>query len=301
MTIGALVLAGALVGLGIALILREIVPAPPDLRTTLDRLRTPSTDTTHTHAAGDSQRRPGLEARLGGWLRQVATSLGLPVPRRDLDLLGRTVEAHLARKAALALIGLMPAPLLVAVLAVAAVGVPVAIPVAASMGLVVLFFLLPDLEVKRKATQARSEFRRGLCTYVDLVALERLADASAVEALERAASPGHGWVFDRIRNAVAHAMLTGASPWHALIDLADEVGISELSDVGDIIAVSGEDGAAVHDTLRAHARALRTTLLTEYETAANAASERLAIPVACLGLMFIAALIFPALARILII
>lgn len=294
----ALVLAGAVVGLGVALIVRELIPAPPDLGAALARLRdTPSRPhDRHTATPGGGH---AMRQRLGGWLPRAAARLGLPVPRRDLDLVGRTVESYLAGKVALAVAGLAVAPVLTVALGVAGLELPVTIPVAASAGLAVLFFLLPDIDVRRRAADARREFRRGLCSYVDLVALERLADASAIEALERAAKVGEGWVFARIRDTLIHARLAGTSPWQALSDLAAEVGVTELGDVGDIVAVSGEDGAAVHQTLRAQAQALRTALLTEHEAAANASSERLAIPVACLGLLFIALLTFPALVRIL--
>lgn len=296
MMVVGLVLAGAVVGLGVALLIREAVPAPPDLVSTLARLQIPPPADGSMDGAGGRSR---VQDVLGGWVRRRLDRSGLPMPSRDLDLLGRSVEAHLAGKLTLAIAGLVLGPLTATVVVVAGVGVPVTIPIGASGGLAVLLFLLPDVDVRRRAAAARLEFRRGLCTYIDLVALERLADASAIEALERAARVGQGWVFDRIRDTLTRARLAGASPWQALSGLAAEVGVTELGDVGDIVAVSGEDGAAVHDTLRAHAQALRTALLTESETAANAASERLAIPVACLGLLFVAALTYPAIARIL--
>ncbi len=71
------------------------------------------------------------------------------------------------------------------------------------------------------------------------------------------------------------------------------------SDVADIMRLSGEDGAAVLPTLRARAASLRTSLLQADVAAANEASERMSIPVALLGVAFMALLGFPALWRIL--
>ena len=62
--------------------------------------------------------------------------------------------------------------------------------------------------------------------------------------------------------------------------------------------LSGEDGAAVYDTLRARAQSLRTTVLTEHEARANSDSEKMVAPVAFLGIVFIALLGYPAFARI---
>lgn len=293
-----LILAGAGVGLGLTLIIRELVPSHPDLGHALARLHAVPTgddgvDDTETE---NSSR---WRHRLGAHVRSVTETVGLPIPRRDLDLVGRTVESFLLGKVLLGLVGLAVPPVLAIVAALVEIALPLTVPTVASLGCAVMFFFLPDLDVRRSAARARREFRRALCSYVDLVALERLGDAGAVEALDRAADIGTGWVFDRIRDTLVRAHLAGISPWQGLNELAERVGVTELSDVGDIVALSGEDGAAVHQTLRARARALRTALLTDHESEANAASERLAIPVACLGLVFVALLVYPAIARIL--
>ena len=62
--------------------------------------------------------------------------------------------------------------------------------------------------------------------------------------------------------------------------------------------LSGQDGAAVYATLRARATSLRTALTTQAAAAANAASEHMVIPVAALGLVFMALVGYPAFARI---
>ncbi|MFZ5872260.1 MAG: type II secretion system F family protein, partial [Actinomycetota bacterium] len=145
----------------------------------------------------------------------------------------------------------------------------------------------------------RAQMRRAVSVYLELVALERAADAGTVEALDRAAAIGDGRAFILIRDALLRARLSGAPPWQGLAHLADQLRVPELGDVADIMRLSGEDGAAVYATLRARAASLRTTLLTASVTDANAASEHMIMPVACLGLAFMALLGYPAFARIL--
>lgn len=294
------IVAGALCGLGVALIVTGLIPVRSDLAESLARLQA---DPLHTAGeAGPGANAPsrpdGLAGVLGDQLRRFAEQFGFKVSTRDLDLVGQSTESFLLAKAGFTFVGLAGPSLLTALWALLGVRVPFVIPAAAGVVLAVIAFFIPDRELRAKAAAARREFRRAICSYIDLVALERLADAGAVEAVERAADVGAGWVFDRIRGALAHAKLAGISPWKALTDLAEDVGVTELGDVGEIVSLSSEDGAAVYETLRARARAVRTAILADHETQANEASEKLSAPVACLGLVFIGLLVFPAVMRL---
>jgi Type II secretion system (T2SS), protein F len=301
----ALALAGgAVAGVGVTVVLRELLPSHPDLGSALGRLAPDPLASTGRvgRADGPAEREGRAAAALEGaqrWLAAQAETLGLPVPRRELALTGQPVGRFVATKLAAGLLGLAFPPTLAAVMGVIGLRLPAALPAAASVAAAAVLFALPDVDARRRAAEARREFRRALCSYLDLVALERLADAGAVEALERAARAGSGWVFDRIRDALLRAQLAGITPWAALGRLAEEVGVPELGDAADIVALSGEDGAAVHQTLRARAAALRGAILADAQAEANAASEKLIAPVACLGLVFIALLAYPAFARIL--
>lgn len=72
----------------------------------------------------------------------------------------------------------------------------------------------------------------------------------------------------------------------------------ELGDLAEIMRGAGQEGAAVHSTLRARAGSLHTQLLTAATAKANAASEHMAVPVSLLGLCFMALLAYPAFIRI---
>jgi hypothetical protein len=109
---------------------------------------------------------------------------------------------------------------------------------------------------------------------------------------------GQAPAFTRIRDALTRARLDGDPPWHGLHTLAATTGVTELADLAGIMSTSGRQGTAVYPSLRARATSLRTALTSQDAATANAASERMVIPVALLGLVFMALLAFPAIIRI---
>lgn len=289
----AMLMAGALVGLGVTLVVAGLRAPAPDLAAGVARLsgRVP----VQALATGGGP----LERALGRAATRLAQSLHLDRHRADLAITGTTPTRMALEKMGYALVGLAFPVLLTSILVIAGLTPPVVIPVAAGLALAVGMSFLPEVELRRRAAGARVQMRRTVCVYLELVALERAADAGAVEALERAAAIGDGPGFAHIRDALLRARLEGRTPWQQLSDLALELDVPELGDVADIMRLSGEDGAAVLPTLRARAASLRTWLLQSEVTAANEASERMSIPVALLGVAFMALLGFPAFWRIL--
>ena len=282
----ALVLAGAATGAGVGIVVAALAPTTPTLESALAQLRRTNTPT----SSG---------SRVDGLKEELVRRLGLQRLSTNLELIGDTPEALAVRKVAFGLLGLVFPPLLVAAMAVLGATLPVAIPGAASLGLAALLFFAPDLDVRRRAEVARVELRRAVCVYLELVALERVADAGTAEALRRAADIGDGLAFSLLRDALIRAQLEGQPAWQGLVELSERLNLPELDDVADIMRASGEDGAAVYMTLRARAASLRGALLADAATAANAASEHMIVPVAFLGIAFMALLGYPAFARIL--
>ena len=287
---------GATVGVGLTLLARSMGRQVPDLAAALARLdgMDQPRPAAFDHAPAALVTRWWTD-RAPAWAAQI----GLDRYRSDLALVGSTTSTLLAHKVAYAAVGLAFPPLLVAVMSLIGLSLPLAIPALGSLVLAAILFLGPDVDLRRRAAQTRVEMRRAVCVYLELVALERAADAGAVEALERAAEVGDGRAFELIRDSLLRAHLGGVPPWEGLARLADQLRVPELGDVADIMRLSGEDGAAVYVTLRARASSLRTALLAEDTAAANAASERMVMPVALLGLAFLALLAYPAFAQIL--
>jgi len=299
----AAVLFGATTGLGVTLIVRELLPSDPHLASALDRLAPPriGADAPAVEEPASADGSTGaLEHRVGIWAqRYLATAPFVQIPTKELLLLRIPVARHLGQKVLMALLGLLFPVVFIAVTTAVGAALPIVLPAVFALVLAAVLFVVPDLDVRRKAVAAREEFARATSAYLDLTALERAAGAGATQSLEQAATVGDSWVFVRLREQLIRARLSGTPPWDGLHDLSEELGLPELSDLADIMRLSGEEGAAVADTLRARSRGLRAALLTREQARANEESERMVIPVALLGLIFLLILGAPAIVRIL--
>ncbi len=289
----AVLLLGAVAGLGVTIVLAQLVPAPPDLAAALERLTTQRPRSTGVAA-------DGVQNRLGqALLARGGTWAFVRPPSRELAILRIQPHEFLGEKVLLAVIGLAFPPAFVALLGAFGVALPWPVPVVVSLALAVLFYALPSLTVHERAGKARQDFARAVGAYIELVALERLAGAGTTQALENAALVGRSWVFERIREELLRSRLSGTTPWDSLAGLAGELGVPELGDLSDIMRLAGEEGAQVYEALRARGRSLRTAMLTREQARANAASERMVIPVALLALCFAVMIATPAVVRLL--
>lgn len=295
-TLQLALLAGGIVGLGLALLAWRWAPAQPDLADTLDRLSPEQSLALPARAAPAGTTR---KDRLGLWLmRRTPVTQLITVPRRELAMVRTPIHRFYAEKALFALIGLAFPPITVAILTLIGVQLPIAVPLVVSLGLAALMSFLPNFNVRSDAAAAREEFRRALSAYIDLVALERNAGAGPRQAMEYAAEVGDSWVFRRISEELTRSRWSGATPWESLTALASELSLPELADLSDIMRLSGEEGAAVYQTLRARSAAMRAAQLSTDLGKANAANERMSAPVAALAIIFMLILIGPAVLRI---
>jgi hypothetical protein len=277
--------AGVLGGLGIFLVVREIIPAPARLDAALARL--------------DSAAAPGLRASLSLRLSQrLAAELPwLPVPSADLALLGKDRDVWIASKITCGLVGLAVPPMLLELMSLGGAGVAWQVPAIVSVACGVALFFAPDVVTRVNAAERRADFRHALTSYLDLVALERGAGAGPTESLEAAAEIGGGWAFARIAAALDTARRAGEAPWTALARLARQTGVSELADLADIAEVAGHEGARILDTLAARAASMRAQAQAAERARAGARSTTMVIPIALLGAGFLILLIFPVLDR----
>ncbi|GJF27327.1 membrane protein [Kitasatospora sp. NE20-6] len=284
------VLAGGAAAGGLALLLAELRPAPPDLGQALGRL----------HTTPDP--RPAEDVRTSWYDRIGADSLRLPgarIPHRQLALVGRSPARFMAHKLLFALAGLVLPGYLTAMAALGGIHLTVVVPLLAGPLLAALLWFVPDGIVAGEAKAARTEYLHGIAAYLELVALERAADCGPAEALRRAAAVGRSTVFRRIRDALERAATDRLPPWDGLDILAADLGLTPLQDLADIMRISGTDGAAVYDTLRARAQSLRGELLAEELAQANTDSERMVAPGTVLTLLMTVLIVFPALYQML--
>lgn len=281
--------AGAVAGLGLALLVRWWVLDVPDLADVRARRAALLT--------GDPTAQPAPTRRESAAL-VLAHSLGLARYQRDLDIVGDPASALAARKVGYALLGLVFPPVLTLAMAMIGLVLPPLVPAVCSAALAAVLFFVPDADLHRRAAAERAGMRRAVCAYLELVALERAADAGAAQSLARAAQVCDSRPFVLVRDELERAQLAGVPAWRGLSRLAERVGVPELEDVADIMTLTGEDGAAAYGTLRAKAASMRTAMLTRDAAQANAASEHMIVPVALLGIAFMVLLGYPAFARI---
>jgi len=287
-------LAGTLVMGGVAVAIWWVSPVQPDLADALNRLSAhkPIPATASLITPIDSSERVGLWA-----IRHLPLSR-VRAPAKDLAVLRKSVASLYGDKLAFTAMAAIAVPLL-AWLFSWTFEMPITIPVAATLAGMAAGWFLPDLSVKQDAAKARAEFSRALGSYTDLVALERHGGASGSrQAMELAADVGDSWPFRRISEELARSRFSGQQPWDALHSLADELGVSDLDDLADIMRLCGEEGAPVYDTLRARATASRNAQLTTDQATANEIGERMVIPGSLAAVIFLSVLLVPALLRL---
>jgi len=291
---------GAGVGAGLWLIVRGLYPPRPSLAQALAQLkRLPEPAPVLT-----SESDGGLAARLGRPAADALTRAGagwlLPASvRRDLAVLGRSSERHLAEQVTLGLVGLLFVPAIAALLLLGGAHLPLVVPLWASLLFAVAGFLAPDLGIHADAGRRRRDFRHALSSFLDLVVVALAGGGGVETALADAASVGSGWAFALLRRALDQARLVRQTPWAALGRLGQELGVGELSELAASVALAGTEGARVRASLAAKAASLRTHELAEAETADQAATERMSLPVVLLFAGFLLFLGYPAVQKVL--
>ena len=272
------------------LVSRWVSPAPMDLAAAWRHL-SHRTTTTPTGSWG-------LRGRLQALPDRIVTAAArcehpwLRIPSADLALLEISARTYVVRRLRAAGLG-AAAGLLLGLAPVLLGGeltgplMPLGMLAGAGFGA-----LWPVWRVREAAMAARHDARRALATHLELVAGERAGGAAPAPALVHAAQLGEHWLFTRLHQALSLAQRTGHTPWSALRALGGELQLDALVDLADI-AETASDGAAVHDSLAAHAASLRHQSRTDERAAANSASERLTLPTSLLMISFLLLVLYP--------
>ena len=276
-----MLLPGALVGAGVAVIIAVLIPAPPALGNALERLTPVSASSPGVVTSSD-----GINERIGSALLRQTTGIpGFTLPEVDLRLIGLAASHFMTRKALFAGLFFL-LPLTAGLILQTAGAFSIVIPAALTIPFGIGGWFLPNLIVKGEAAEARAEFSRAVAVYLELVASERTRSAPT-RALEAAAAVGRSWVFIRISQELSHARYAGIAAWDGLERLSKEIDVPDLAELARRMRLSGEEGASVYETLRAQGRSLRNRLLNEQQTEANKSTSRMVIPMAMTGFVFL--------------
>ncbi|QMU76161.1 type II secretion system F family protein [Streptacidiphilus sp. PB12-B1b] len=282
-----LIVAGAVVGLGLALIVSQLRAAPPDLGTVLERMQPRA-------GLGRPAAPAGLLDRIG---LPLVTVRGVRIPEQQLALTGRTPSRFMATKVLCALIGLAVPPYLQLFTVLLGVHVSLLLSLGGALVLAGVLWFLPDWSLKGQAEEARTEYLHAISAYLELVAMERAADHGPAESLRRAATVGRSPAFRQFATAMEGAALDRQPPWVGLNTLGQRLGLTALTDLADIMQVSGADGASIYTALRARAHNLRSELLAAEQARAAVESERMVIPGTVLVMLMTLLIAYPAVAE----
>ncbi|MBE3008849.1 type II secretion system protein [Microbispora sp. NEAU-D428] len=331
----ATVLCGAVLGLGLFLLVRALFPPRPGLTARLAALDQARDGTGVPRAPLIAPEEDVSEFRrmLGLRLARFYAARGWEARsiKADLALLGKSFEGFLATKLLLGVSGLLAFPLLVGWLALMGWGVSVQVPLWSALVVCVIFFLLPDAQIRRDAAVRRRDFRHAVGAFLDLVSMNLAGGRGVPEALMMAVAvgspvttpgalngtvhgavngaasavttgtangagpaPGSNWAMERIREALANARIVGITPWQALGQLGDEINVDELRDLSAALGLVADDGAKVRASLTARAATLRRRELAEVEGKAGERSQSMLVAQLLLCAGFVIFLSFPA-------
>ncbi len=246
--------------------------------------------------------RPRIEDRFAalGLLPRPGAHAGRSQRRdQDLRIAGRDHARLAVERIAGGLAGLAVPAVSAGLATAGGVAVPYGLALVAGLVLGAGGVVLPDLLLRSAAAARRRSFVHGLSAYLDLVGVLLAGAAGTETALVAAAASGDNWVFVEIRRALARAHTLQRSPWDALDELGDAIGVRELVELAASVRLAGVHGARIRSTLATRADALRRRRLDDAERAATAATEQMALPNVALFLGFLVLVGYPAIASIL--
>ena len=275
----AVMITGAGVGLGVVLGFRALFSRPIPLSKALADLERPRRSLAEY---GSVSATSGVAGRIGQLVVRVFESTGLVDLgglRSRLRALGKPIEAHAFEKLLGGIAGLLVPVMFSLVLAAAGVSVSPGVIVALAIAFSLAEFMYPDLGLSNQIQRRRRDFRHSLSAYLDLVTIILAGGGGLETALQTSADLGDGRAFAEIRDALRRARLTSRTPWDVFDDLGEELGVDELRELAAAAHLAGDQGARIRASLAAKADSMRASQTAAIEAQAEAATEKMLLPV----------------------
>ena len=287
---------GGLTGLALFLAVFALIPRRVSLTGRIAAFDASTVAPLHDRPAAGEGSESALTRRLGTAIERFCAEQGWQFPslRASLRLTGKSFETFLGTKALLGIFGLVFPLALLSGLSLLGLHLSVVVPVWVGLIFAVVFFFLPDLELRQEVEKRRRDFRHAIGAFLDLVAMNLSGGRGVPEALMAASEIGDGWAFWRIRDALANARLTGQTPWQVLGQLGVEVRVDELRDLAGALSLVAEDGAKVRESLTARAVSLRRRELADLEGQAAERSQSMLVAQMVMAGAFLVFLVYPA-------
>jgi tight adherence protein C len=291
--------AGAVAGLGLYLLVRLFIQPRPGVAATLARIDAsrraggpfiPTADLaqlgTIERARLDIGTRVEAEALARGWK--------LERTRTDLAIMNRPFAVHMGSKVLLGVGALIWLPLMAGLLDLGGIGIGTVFPAVITLAAATFWFFLPDLVLRKEAEDRRRDFRHVVGSFLDLVAMNLAGGRGLPEALMAASSVGDHWAIARLRQALSNARVVGITPWEGVGRLGKELGVDELRDLASALALAGDEGAKIRQSLMARAESMRRKELADVEGQAGENSQSMLVAQLLICAAFLLFLAFPA-------
>lgn len=290
-----IVVLGAGMGAGCWLVVRALSSRPVPLDVLVGQLARPglSANVAMSHRRSATERVGRIAVGLLGWSKSRDDGRA-----QLLRLTGRTPERHGLDKLIGGAGGAAAAGLASVGLAILGIAPPTAVLAVLTAAVAVGGFYLPDALLRDEADRRRRAFRHALSSYLDLVNVILAGGGGIETSLHAAADAGDGWAFAAIRQALDRSRLTNRTPWDTFAQLGEDLGVNELRELAASVALAGSQGARIRQSLAAKADSLRGHQVAETEASAEAATERMTIPVAVLLFGFLVFVAYPAVQQI---
>jgi tight adherence protein C len=159
-------------------------------------------------------------------------------------------------------------------------------------------FLFPEHKIRQLSKARRRSFLHSFSSFLDLTNILLAGGAGTETALIAAAESGDGWSFEQIRRALTLAKSARTSPWHELARLGEMYSLPQIKEVAGSIQLAGEHGARIRTSLAARAESLRYRQMSDVESSANSATERMGVPMVLLFVSFIVLIGYPAVSQV---
>lgn len=300
-----IMLAGAVAGLGVFMLVRVFLQPRPGVAATLARLdagrRGGAPITASAAVDGDLSAFDRARRRVGSRLEAETRARGWQFEkvRSDLAIMNRTFAVHLGTKVLLAVGALVWVPLMTGLLTLFGSGIGTTAPAALTLAGAAFAFFLPDLSLRKEAEARRRDFRHVVGSFLDLVAMNLAGGRGLPEALMAASSVGDHWAMARIRQALSNARVVGITPWDGVSQLGRELGVEELRDLASALALAGDEGAKIRHSLMARAGSMRRKELADVEGQAGESSQSMLVAQLLICAAFLLFLAYPATSQIL--
>ena len=282
MTVLAVMAAGAGIGLGVFVGVRALHPRPVPLARALADLERPRSPISEWDASATHT--PVVD-RMGTVAKRFFEATGLVdlgELRLRLRAVGKPIEQHAYEKLTGGIAGLALPLIFSLALVAAGVLVSPALTALFALGLAAAGFMWPDLRLSEQIERRRRDFRHSLSAYLDLVTIILAGGGGLEIALQTAADLGDGWAFAEIRAALRRARLTNRTPWDVFDELGEEIGVGELRELAASAHLAGDQGARIRASLAAKADSMRASQTAVIEAQAEAATEKMLLPVVAL-------------------